>query len=102
MNEIASAFDAIAIEYDKNFNESLIGREQRHVTRHWLQKFLQKKKKLDILEINCGTGEDALWLASLGHTVVATDQSAEMIFEAEKKLSVSGRKNVRFISCDFE
>src|SRR4030095_6787666 len=49
-----------------------------------------------------GTGEDALWLASLGHTVVATDQSAEMIFEAEKKLSVSGRKNARFISCDFE
>jgi len=96
------AFDAIAAEYDKNFSESLIGREQRRLSRHWLEAFLKDKKKLQVLEINCGTGDDALWLASLGHSVVATDQSRAMIHEAEKKLYRSGQKNIRCICCDFE
>ena len=97
-----SAFDAIAAEYDKNFSESLIGKEQRQLSRHWLERFLQGKKQLHILEINCGTGDDALWLASLGHSVIATDQSTAMIHEAEKKLSGSTQNNIEFICCGFE
>jgi ubiquinone/menaquinone biosynthesis C-methylase UbiE len=101
MNEMPP-FDSIADEYDKSFSESLIGQEQRQLSRHWLTRILQGEKKLQILEINCGTGDDALWLASVGHTVIATDQSTAMIHEAEQKLSVSGQKNVRFICCSFE
>lgn len=101
MNE-TPAFDAIAAEYDKSFSESLIGGEQRERSRHWLRKILETGKALEILEINCGTGEDALWMASLGHSVVATDQSAAMINEAEKKLSASKQKGIKFISCGFE
>jgi len=101
MNEMP-AFDAIAAEYDKSFSNSLIGWEQRQLSRHWLKKFLGSQKKLEILEINCGTGDDALWLGSLGHTVIATDQSTAMIEQAEKKLSLTDQKNVRFISCSFE
>jgi ubiquinone/menaquinone biosynthesis C-methylase UbiE len=101
MSEIA-AFDAIAAEYDKSFSDSLIGWEQRQFSRHWLKKFLASQEELDILEINCGTGDDALWLGSLGHKVIATDQSTAMIEKAEKKLSLTNKKNVRFISCSFE
>ena len=34
---------------------------------------------MDILELNCGTGEDALFLANKGHRVTATDASDEML-----------------------
>jgi cyclopropane fatty-acyl-phospholipid synthase-like methyltransferase len=78
-------FDVLAAGYDAGFSQSLTGRAQRNVSRVWLQHFLLYKGPLRILEINCGTGDDALWLASLGHYVVATDQSAHMIQEAEQK-----------------
>jgi ubiquinone/menaquinone biosynthesis C-methylase UbiE len=78
-------FDVLAADYDTSFSQSLTGRAQRNVSRVWLQHFLLYRGPLRILEINCGTGDDALWLASLGHYVVATDQSARMIQEAEQK-----------------
>ena len=40
-----------------------------------------------ILEMNCGTGEDACWLASQGMQVVATDISPRMIEVAQRKLA---------------
>jgi len=39
-----------------------------------------------ILELNCGTGNDAVFLAQRGMHVLATDISAGMIAEAEKKI----------------
>ncbi|WP_315817338.1 methyltransferase domain-containing protein [Paraflavitalea speifideaquila] len=80
-----AAFDVLAADYDTSFSHSLTGHAQRMVSRAWLQSFLAGKGTLRILEINCGTGEDALWLASLGHTVIATDQSERMIGEAREK-----------------
>jgi SAM-dependent methyltransferase len=44
-----------------------------------------------ILEMNCGTGEDALWLARRGVNVVATDVSPAMLQVAENKLTASPR-----------
>jgi SAM-dependent methyltransferase len=40
-----------------------------------------------ILEMNCGTGEDARWLASQGMKVLATDISRRMIEVARRKLA---------------
>jgi ubiquinone/menaquinone biosynthesis C-methylase UbiE len=101
MNDQA-AFNILASEYDAKFTESLVGKEQRNISRYWLEKLLTGKKNLQIIEINCGTGEDALWLASLGHRVIATDASAAMINEAQKKLTFDSQKNIRFITCEFE
>ena len=100
MNEQA-AFDVLAADYDTSFSQSLTGQAQRAVSRQRLQSFLAGKGMLRILEINCGTGEDAWWLASLGHTVVATDQSDYMIQEAKQKGS-SGTSNPSFITCSFD
>ncbi len=97
-----AAFDVVSSEYDAQFTETIIGREQRRISRYWLEKFLSGKKKIEILEINCGTGEDALWLASFGHQIIATDESPAMIHEAKKKLPVSIEKNVDFFTCSFE
>jgi ubiquinone/menaquinone biosynthesis C-methylase UbiE len=102
MNEQA-AFDVLAADYDTSFSQSLTGQAQRAVSRRRLQSFLAGKGTLRILEINCGTGEDAWWLASLGHTVIATDQSAYMIQEAKQK-ALPGISNVNplFITCSFD
>jgi len=48
---------------------------------------------LDILELNCGTGEDALMLAKMGHQVTATDNSDEMLSIAKAKASNQSSEN---------
>lgn len=98
-----AAFDVLAADYDTSFSQSLTGQAQRMVSRAWLRSFLAGRGMLRILEINCGTGEDAIWLASLGHTVIATDQSEHMIREARAKiLPDSPHVSPVFIACSFE
>ncbi len=98
-----AAFDVLAADYDTSFSQSLTGQAQRMASRAWLQSFLAGKGMLRILEINCGTGEDAIWLASLGHTVIATDQSEHMIREARAKvLPDSSNASPVFITCSFD
>jgi ubiquinone/menaquinone biosynthesis C-methylase UbiE len=42
-----------------------------------------------ILEVNCGTGEDALWLSAQNYEVTATDISEAMIGVAKAKVARS-------------
>ncbi len=81
-----TAFDSAACAYDAEFTNTPIGMLQRGRVRHFMNRSLQENS-LSILEINCGTGEDAVWLAQKGHEIIATDASAKMIEEAEKKIS---------------
>jgi HemK-related putative methylase len=46
--------------------------------------------RASVLELGCGTGEDAVWLAFAGHRVVAIDASAEMIRVARLKAVAAG------------
>jgi ubiquinone/menaquinone biosynthesis C-methylase UbiE len=92
-----SKFDVLAGNYDTAFTESRIGRAQRMISRKWLQPLLVDN--LEILEINCGTGEDAYWLAEQGHMVTATDQSAKMIEMAKAK---GVQANPSFHTCAFD
>jgi ubiquinone/menaquinone biosynthesis C-methylase UbiE len=78
------AFDQLAEGYDDLFTKSLIGRAQRDAV--WSvasQTFLSGDH---ILELNCGTGEDALFLARNGVSVFACDASARMIQIARQRL----------------
>jgi SAM-dependent methyltransferase len=98
-----AVFDAVASTYDASFTHTLIGRAQRAAVREQLQVFLKNKPPLKILEINCGTGEDALWLASQGHSVIATDVAAGMINEAKQKTESAGIDHkTSFIQSGFE
>lgn len=54
----------------------------------------------NILEINCGTGEDAWVLSSQGHHILATDVSGEMIEVAKTKLKNS-RLPLRILQAGF-
>lgn len=76
---MAEAFDNIATNYDSEFTYSKIGKAQRNKVHVVLEKYLYTKSNLSILEINCGTGEDALFMSQFSNTIVATDVSTKMI-----------------------
>jgi len=88
---MTSSFDAAASSYDNKFTNTSIGRKQRdHVWTYLINLFKQRKEQLNILELNCGTGEDAIWMAQQGHQVLATDVSIKMLEESNKKLVIAG------------
>ena len=77
-------FDACAERYDDVFTNSRVGRAQRASV--WREMDLLFKPGQRILEINCGTGVDALHLAESGVRVVACDASRKMIGAARDRL----------------
>lgn len=88
-------FDIHAINYDDIFTHSKIGKAQRDRVHLFLSEILTTSKSLSILELNCGTGEDANYLTQKGHQVLATDISEEMIKQGKKK-----NPNVAFKTID--
>lgn len=99
---VSNPFDNIAVSYDKNFTFSAVGKAQRKLVRSYLKRHVDKSKKLNILELNCGTGEDAIWLARFGHKVVATDVSPKMIEIAENKICGSHELALNFAVMDIK
>ncbi|HEX2606049.1 MAG TPA: class I SAM-dependent methyltransferase [Flavisolibacter sp.] len=95
MTETAS-FDSLAPGYDQAFTNTLTGREQRAKVHRYLEKVMMSKEQMHILELNCGTGTDAIWLSSWGNKVWATDLSEEMIRMADRKLSYENNQEVVF------
>lgn len=79
-----SVFDKKAKEYDSEFTHSYFGKIQRQNIHDFVKGHLEGKSNLEILEINCGTGEDIPFLQQFGK-VTATDVSEEMLERATKK-----------------
>lgn len=79
----SEAFDALAREYDTTFTHSAIGRAQRKAVRECATDVFIPGSRL--LELNCGTGEDAIYFARQGFCVTACDISPAMITQAQKK-----------------
>jgi SAM-dependent methyltransferase len=77
------AFDSIAESYDDLFTRSMIGRAQRGAV--WDALLDAFEPGAHILELNCGTGEDALFLAQHDISVIACDGSEGMIRTARKR-----------------
>lgn len=80
-------FNSIADAYDVDFTHSKTGMLQRARVHYYLKKELNSISNPSVLELNCGTGEDAVWLAKQGCSVLATDISEIMISVAKKKVS---------------
>ena len=81
--DASAAFDGMADAYDATFTDSLIGRSQRNVVWHALENTFRIGDC--VLELNCGTGEDAFFLAKRGVSVLACDASARMISVAQHR-----------------
>ncbi len=83
-----SPFDDEAADYDATFSSSLLGSAMRRAV--WRRLELGFAPGDRVLDLGCGTGEDAVYLARRGVRVVATDHSAAMVEVARQKVSDAG------------
>ncbi|MGH2665136.1 class I SAM-dependent methyltransferase [Flavobacterium sp.] len=83
-----ASFDIAATNYDKTFTNTVIGKLQRSLVYQHLTEILSENQATTILEVNCGTGEDAIWLARQNYKVTATDISSAMIAVAKNKINL--------------
>jgi len=88
----AAPFDEAASRYDQVFTNSTIGRAQRLSVWEELAKTFHTGDQ--VLEIGCGTGVDACYLAERGVRVLACDSSPKMIAVASRKLKESPRSEL--------
>jgi len=79
----ARAYDAYAGRYDSLLSENRINAYMRSAMTSFEQETFQPGQRL--LEVGCGTGDEAVALASRGCNVVGTDPSKEMIRVARGK-----------------
>ncbi len=86
--EGGAAFDGVAPTYDSGFTERRLGRWLRARVQQEAAPFLAPGSR--VLELACGTGEDALWLARRGCHVLATDASQGMLSVARHKARAAG------------
>lgn len=80
-----ATFDSLASSYDTDFTHSAIG---THLRKRVHQRLLKLWHPDDhILEVGCGTGEDALFLGTNDIRLTATDASPNMLQVTENKTS---------------
>jgi ubiquinone/menaquinone biosynthesis C-methylase UbiE len=82
---VAEAYDAIAPEYDRQVDDDAWMR--RILWRQYAQAF---RPGHHVLDVGCGTGTDAVFLARRGVRVTAIDISPAMIARAEGKVAGCG------------
>lgn len=83
-SQVDSPFDAVAVRYDETFTSSQVGQAQRAAVWRELGKTFHSGER--VLEIGCGTGVDACFLAERGVRVVACDPSAQMIHVSARRV----------------
>ena len=76
MNE---PFDLLAESYDADFTNTSIGQLQRGQVWKYIDHLKFENKEPRMLELNFGTGEDALYFSRMGFKVIATDVSEKMV-----------------------
>lgn len=84
----AAAFGKQSTVFDEQYGSDTIVQYKRNRVRAVLQATLPPHSH--ILELNSGTGEDAIWLAQQGHRVHATDVSPGMQQVLQQKVAAAG------------
>ena len=92
---MSAAFDNLAADYDDGFTRTLLGERLRRAVWRRLDALFAPGDR--ILELACGTGEDALHLAGRGVRVLATDAAPEMVRVASEKLAGVAGVEVRHL-----
>lgn len=97
--QAAAAFTAQAADFDDLYGTDEIIRYKRSRVREQVLRFLPPQSR--ILELNSGTGEDAIYFARLGHQVHATDISRGMQERLAEKVSNAGLRSISLELCSF-
>lgn len=85
---LSTAFDQLAPEYDDGFTRTVLGERLRRAVWRRLDTLFAPGDR--VLELACGTGEDAVHLGRRGVKVLATDASPEMVRVAAGKVGRAG------------
>lgn len=91
---MAVPFDHIALTLDSVFSRSAIGQLQRKHVWTYIESIIPQLQGLEMLELDSGTGEDALMFSDKGFNLIATDVSAETYKLTEKAEKFSLRSKV--------
>ena len=84
---VEKAFTKQSVVFDEIYSSNIIIKYKRQRVRDHVSQYL--KPNSNILELNAGTGEDAVWFAKQGHFVHATDISVGM----QEKLAQKSREH---------
>jgi len=84
---IQTYWNKAAETYDQEFTDTLVGRAERDMVWEELGRAFRSGQR--ILELNCGTGVDAVHLAETGVRVLACDIAPGMIAMARRRLNAS-------------
>jgi SAM-dependent methyltransferase len=99
--ESGVAFERVAATYDADSTAALVSRRVRAQLWSWLSEVFPAESH--VLELGCGTGEDALWLAQRGVRVLATDISPQMLAITAQKAAQHGLEHrIRTQQLDFD
>lgn len=77
LRDTQDAFDSVAADYDGIRGNNDLIQDMREEMWRWLDATFAPASRL--IDLGCGTGLDAVRMAQLGHSVTATDWSAEMV-----------------------
>jgi SAM-dependent methyltransferase len=95
---VSQAFDTLAADYDLRFTGTPLGTLLRQaVQRRLEQRFAPGDR---VLELACGTGEDAAHLGRRGVRVLATDASPAMVERARAKTAGLDGVEVRHLAIE--
>lgn len=83
----AAAFSRQSVIFDELYSNNTIIQYKRKRVRDHILYYLNPNSC--ILELNSGTGEDAVWFAGKGHTVHATDIAAGMQQQLKQKITAN-------------
>ena len=94
------AFSKQAPEFDELYGSDIIIQYKRQRVRDHVLRYL--KPQAQILELNAGTGEDAVFFAQAGHTIHATDISEGMHKQLKEKINKTGlSQNITAEICSY-
>jgi SAM-dependent methyltransferase len=94
-------WDAAADTYHQDFADTLIGRAQRECIWREIEQVFTPGQR--IVELNCGTGVDAVFLANRGVRVLACDIAPRMIEQAQSRadlMKLSGLIDFRVLATE--
>ena len=83
-SQVSDAFSKQSDVFDNLYKQNKLSEYLRSNFRQEILSHL--KPNSSILELNCGTGMDALFFASKGHTVLATDNAPGMLAKLDQKI----------------
>lgn len=82
------AFNRASVTYDSDFSKTTLGSFYRSRVHEHLDRIF--KPGMLVLDIGCGTGDDAIHLARRGIHVIACDFSPGMLSRADEKIKLAG------------